>query len=159
MLRKVFVIAASLLAGCASTGPAPVPAPIRAITYETGACFGTCPVYSVTVSSDGAGRFEGRRFTGATGPQSFTVTPAQFAAFEAALAPYRPKSGEVDYSAPPLCGRMATDMPSVDVRWDEPGRAHLHYYYGCDREKYAVMADALRHAVDALPIAAFIRAP
>lgn len=159
MLRKVFVIAAVMLAGCAPVGPAASPGPIRAISYETGACFGTCPVYGVTVASDGTGRFEGRRFTAVTEPRSFTVTPAQFAAFEAALAPYRPKSGKADYSGPPLCERMATDMPSVDIDWDGPEPAHLHYYYGCDREKYAAMADALRHAVDVLPIGALIRAP
>ena len=33
------------------------------IRYETGACFGTCPVYTVTIAPDGKGTFEGKRFT------------------------------------------------------------------------------------------------
>ena len=158
MLRKILLIAVLALGGCVSGPSSAGPAPIRTITYETGRCFGACPVYAVTVSSDGTGRFEGKQFTTVSGEQTFAVTPQQFANFEAALAPWRPANGEADYSRPPLCQRMATDLPSVDVRWTAPNPAHLYFYYGCDMEKNAAMADALRHAVDALPIAALIKA-
>ena len=33
------------------------------ITLERGACFGTCPIYQVSVASDGTVRFEGFNYT------------------------------------------------------------------------------------------------
>lgn len=33
------------------------------ITYETGMCFGKCPVYSATILGDGKVMYDGRRFT------------------------------------------------------------------------------------------------
>ena len=33
------------------------------ITYETGMCFGKCPVYSATILGDGKIMYDGRRFT------------------------------------------------------------------------------------------------
>ena len=47
-------------AACATVPPA---ASAQSISYETGPCFGACPVFRVTVSPDGSGTFEGRRFT------------------------------------------------------------------------------------------------
>jgi Domain of unknown function (DUF6438) len=165
------------LAGCipparppAAQTPAPTPAmPVPAqppaaaldetIRYETGPCFGACPVFSITVRPDGAGVFEGRRFTAVTGTRRFQATPAQLAAFAARLAPYRPARGELRYEpGTPRCPRPVTDLPSVDIRWTGAGRAagHLYFYFGCDPAAHKAMADALGNAPDALPVAALI---
>jgi len=59
-----------------STAAAPVAAaasPIRSITLERTPCFGTCPVYTVTVQSDGAVRFEGTRNVSIAGVQRWRV--------------------------------------------------------------------------------------
>lgn len=133
----------------------PVPIEGDSIRYETGACFGACPIYTVTVRPDGTGTFEGKRFTAVTGERRFTLSRAQYDAFAARLAPYRPGSGQVRYApGEKNCERMATDMPSVDVTWtraigDSQG---LYFYYGCDMEKNQAIADALGEAVEALPI-------
>lgn len=156
-------VAAMELAGCvAPTRPgAPVPIEGDSITYETGPCFGACPVYTVTVRPDGTGVFTGKRFTAVTGERAFTLTRAQYDAFAAALAPYRPASGEVRYApGAPRCTQAATDMPSVDIRWtraigDSQG---LYYYFGCNLGGDRSMADAIGGAPDALPIAALIGA-
>ncbi|NWO68033.1 DUF6438 domain-containing protein, partial [Escherichia coli] len=68
------------------------------IRYETGACFGRCPIYAVTVRPDGSGVFEGKRFTAVTGERAFKLSRAQYDAFAAKLAPYRPESGQVRYA-------------------------------------------------------------
>ena len=47
---------------------------VESITFQTGPCFGTCPVYTVTVHSNGQGLFTGQAHTTVTGPQAFTVT-------------------------------------------------------------------------------------
>jgi hypothetical protein len=160
MGRARLVIATASLALCASaTVPALGAAP-ASISYETGACFGACPVYTVTVRADGSGRFEGRRFTAVAGARTFRITPGRYRAFAAWLAPLRPRSGTMRYDGPPLCGRMATDLPSADVKWRlrDGSERELYYYYGCDMDGKRAMAERLRKAPGLLPIAAFIRA-
>ena len=54
--------------GPSAAGPAGQPTADSAarITLERGPCFGTCPVYSVTLDGSGAVLFEGRRFVADT---------------------------------------------------------------------------------------------
>ncbi|MDB5692183.1 MAG: hypothetical protein JWO81_1246 [Alphaproteobacteria bacterium] len=82
------------------------------------------------------------------------------ACFGAWLEPLRPRSGSVRYDGPPLCGRMATDLPSADVTWRmrDGSVPELYFYYGCDMEGKRAMAERLRKAPGLLPIGAFIRA-
>jgi hypothetical protein len=147
--------------GAASPAGAPVAIEADSISYETSPCFGACPVYSVSVRPDGHGVFTGKRFTAVTGERAFTLTRAQYEAFATRLAPYRPQSGEVRYApGEPNCGLAATDMPAVDVTWTRAiGDAqHLSFYFGCGMDENRSMREALAHAPDALPIAAFIKA-
>jgi hypothetical protein len=127
------------------------------ISYETGPCFGACPVYVVTVHADGSGTFEGKRFTAVSGQRGFRSDPDQYRAFADRLAPLRPNSGTVRYSGAPLCRAMATDLPSVDVKWRSRGREQeLYFYYGCDMEGKRAISERLGSAPDLLPIASFI---
>lgn len=130
---------------------------VQRLSYETGPCFGACPVYRVTVSRDGNAVFEGRRFTAVTGTRSFRVTPRQFSAFAQQLAPLRPFEGTVRYSGE-TCTQMATDLPSVEVTWDTAGEARqqLYFYYGCDMERNRAIAERLTAAPGLLPIGDFI---
>ena len=152
------------LAACAATtGPAgPVPIEQEAIRYETAPCFGACPVYAVTVRPDGTGTFEGRRFTAATGPTEFKLDPAAYRRFAAALAPYRPASGDVRYApGEPNCENAPTDMPSATVTWNSNTGAApqtLSFYFGCRGEAQA-LADTLRQAPELLPIKDLIGPP
>jgi hypothetical protein len=149
------LLAALALTGCATVPDGqPIPTDIEGIEYETGPCFGACPVYRIALNADGSGLFEGRRSTAADGERSFRVTPAQYRAFAARLAPYRPEEAERRYSGPPLCERMATDLPSVTITWHWPdGRSQrLYFYYGCEMERYRAMAEQLRGAPGLLPV-------
>jgi hypothetical protein len=151
------------LAGCAATGPiatrpvATTPPPrIQAITYATTPCHGFCPVYSVTVAADGAGTFTGIRNTAVTGERRFMATHTQTAAFFARLQPYLP-TGELLLNGPDSCKSYASDLPSADVTWrGTAGSGHLVYDFGCDRDAHRPLADALRAAPAALPIADLI---
>ena len=156
------VLGAAMLAGCAEMGGAgpagaPVPVEASAITYETSPCFGSCPVYRVTVRPDGSGEFEGRRFTAVTGRRAFQAGPEAYRRFAALLAPYRPEGERLLQPGQPGCENAPTDMPGVDVRWSDAsgGGAHLAFYGGC-RMGNEALADAVRGAPETLPIAGFI---
>lgn len=155
-----------ILGGCVmavgntTTETAPVAIERETISYETSPCFGTCPVYRVTVQPDGTGVFEGRRFTKVVGTRDFKATPGQYRAFAAKLQPYRPQQGErLVQPGQPGCDNAPTDMPSVDVRWNELSGAsqHLSFYYGC-RMRDQRMNEALRSAPNELPIREYIEA-
>jgi hypothetical protein len=145
------------LGGCATLPPAEAAQRAPAsISYETGPCFGACPVYRVTVSADGTGRFDGRNFTAARGERSFRVSPAQYRAFAARLAPLRPARGSRRLAGD-ACRVMATDMPSAQVTWSAgAGEQIFYFYFGCDMERNRAIAERLRGAPALLPIAELI---
>lgn len=156
-----FLVAALGVPGCAAV-PADAEGAARrsvaSISYETGPCFGACPVYSVTVNSDGSGMFEGRRFTAVEGQRAFRVSRAEFDRLLAHLDPIRPAEGSVRYSGE-ACERMATDLPSAEVTWRMPGDGlqQLYFYHGCDMEKNRAIAERLERVPELLPIGEFIR--
>ena len=151
-----FLAAALALPACAT---APPPAtPVWTITFETGPCFGTCPVYRVALNSTGDGTFEGLRFTAVTGMRPFRATWAQVQAFADQLEPLRPASGAVRYAGE-SCATMATDLPSAEVTWrSSRGTQSLYFYYGCDMERNRAIRERLSAAPGLLPIGDFIRA-
>jgi len=142
-------------------------APVRAVTneaieYQTGPCFGRCPVYRFQVSPDGMGSFTGIRFTAVTGQRSFRATPEQAAALAQSLMPYRPATGRTRrYSqGEPGCERAATDMPSAEVRWrGRRSTTTLYFDFGCDREANHAIAAALGNAPDLIPALAPLIGP
>jgi hypothetical protein len=65
----------------AQEGPVPRPRSYRVadvvIGLERTACFGTCPIYRVSVSGDGAVEYQGVRFVQTVGVEKATVDPEQ----------------------------------------------------------------------------------
>lgn len=122
------------------------------ISYSTSMCFGTCPVYTVTLGPDGQGIFNGERFTAVTGERRFQATPEQVRAVTAALAKIRPDGDREIVPGKPDCGDFATDMPGATVRWQGAGgTSSLQFNYGCGMKNRKV-ADTLRAVPDMLPI-------
>ena len=150
----IALAAAAALPGCTT-----VAKKVQSITYQTGPCFGTCPVYTVTVHSNGTGLFVGQHHTTVIGNQPFTVTPTQYAQFVNHLAPIRPLSGTVRYDAVPPCTAVSTDTPSVDVKWigSNGQQQELYYYYGCINPNGPAMAQRLSQAPGLLPIGNYIQ--
>ena len=135
-------------------------APAVTITYETTPCFGYCPVYRVTVNSDGSGVFEGMAHSRVQGVRRFRITHGQFRAFVARLAPARPARGNISYGYDDRCqgaGAPPTDGASINVVWNEGGRRQrLHYYTGCSAPQ---VQRALFEAPGLLPIGQWINPP
>jgi hypothetical protein len=153
-MKSIGLIAIAFAASPASARPA---TPVQTITYETGPCFGACPVYRLVINSDGTGTFEGRRFTAFTGTRPFRAASAQYRAFANQLEPIRPARGAIRYEGR-ACRGMATDLPSAEVTWrSRRGRQSLYFYYGCDMQRNRALAERLDAAPALLPIGDFIR--
>lgn len=156
MNKSGFILAALALAAPAGALHASQRA-LETISYEAGPCFGACPIYKVTVRSDGTATFEGINFTAVRGVRQFRVTPREYRAFANHLAPIRPARGSIDYNGSDRCRVMATDMDSATVTWvSRRGTQRLHLYYGCDLERNRALARRLRAAPGLLPIGDFI---
>jgi hypothetical protein len=150
-LVAAVALAASACAAQVGNPPPPTAGTVEAIRYETSQCFGVCPVYVLTVRSDGSGTFEGIRHTAVTGTRNFTVTRQQYSAFRSRIEPFLPAQGERRI-AEPNCTSIATDLPSVDITVTQKGpQRHLYIYYGCDMDRNEAMFEALRKAPEALP--------
>lgn len=166
-MTRLMLLAPALLGACATpqtaNTPAGAPVAIEAeeIRYATTPCYGTCPVYAVTIRPDGSGRFEGQQHTAVTGARDFRADPATYRRFAALLAPHRPAESEREIvPGRPGCGNAPTDMPSTEVRWQgvEGGSQTLRFYGGCGVGNEA-LATALRTAPSLIPIAAFVGRP
>lgn len=112
----------ALAAGLAACGPraADVPEPAAAsspatvVTLERGPCFGTCPVYRVSLAGDGKVDFTGIRFVTPVGADTSRVAPEEVGRLVSSLdsAGYFALADEYLANSP-ACGRYATDAPSV----------------------------------------------
>jgi Domain of unknown function (DUF6438) len=140
------VAAASLVAACArpappgtsaagpsaTAGQASADSAVR-VTLERGPCFGTCPVYAVTLDGSGAVLFEGRRFVANTGISTGSVPSARVDSLVAELI----AGGYFDFAdryraGEPGCERYATDLPSVITEVRAGGRRkRIEHDHGC----------------------------
>lgn len=165
MPYRISVAAVALsVSACTMTDAAPEGAPMpierESITYSTEPCFGTCPVYSVTVTPEGEGVFKGKQHVATTGSQSFRIDSGTYRRFADHLATVRPREGDRNIShGEPDCGNAPTDMPSITVRWSSNTGAadqNLRLYLGCRSAEADRVAAVLKAAPEMLPIAAYI---
>lgn len=109
-------------------------APITKIVLERTACFGSCPVYTLTVHSTGTVEFSGTNHCKATGPQTGRISAASFAKLVK-------KIGEIDFFAlqdrydgknPDGTGSTVTDLPTrkTTVTRGEETKTVINYFRG-----------------------------
>ena len=158
MARWLGLIALAAASVCATTASGGPPGRrVQSISYETGPCFGACPVYTLTVGADGSGTFEGRSYTPVIGRRTFRVTPRQYRDFVRLLEPLRPSRGTVRYEGE-SCRMLATDLPSTHVKWRaaDGSEQELHFSHGCDMERNRRIEERLDNALEALPVSELI---
>lgn len=162
--RFAVVLAALSVTACTMTDATPEGASVQiereSITYSTQPCFGTCPVYEVTVGPEGEGVFDGKQHVARMGTQRFTVDATTYRRFAEHLAAVRPASGDRNIShGDPDCGNAPTDMPGIAVRWSSNSGAapqELRLYLGCRSAEAERVAAVLKAAPEMLPIGAYI---
>lgn len=116
-----------VIVACALAAPQPTATPDYAdlvITLERTACFGTCPIYSLTVYGDGRVEYDGEMFVAVEGRQSATISPEQVQALVTTLEEADYFNLSDDYSAP------ATDLPSTITSVTLGGKTKTINHYG-----------------------------
>ncbi|WP_028008299.1 DUF6438 domain-containing protein [Solimonas flava] len=110
------------------------------IGMRHGPCYGRCPVYRVTLYSDGRVEFVGDRFVAAPGVQNKQIDVAGIAALGAQARRLFTTVGDVKPGTK-SCGTYATDMPQISLEFDEGGRARtIAHYTGCANVPAALAA-------------------
>ena len=127
MNRKTSLLAISLfclilLAAC-QEAPAQVPADFQ-ITLELSPCFGTCPVYVLSVSADGSVEYKGDSFVLAEGRQTAAVSAEEVAALYSAVRSADFFALEEGYAI------EATDLPTATTTVTADGRTMTVSRYG-----------------------------
>ena len=146
---RAVLAAILLIAGCRSAGstPADDTAAVRMedvlITIERTPCFGTCPVYTLSLTGEGVVTFNGVRFTRTTGQAMDTVPADSVAALlrEIQGAGYFSMKDNYTPSQPDACGMHHTDAPSVttSVKTDTQSKQIVNYH-GCSGAPPALRA-------------------
>jgi hypothetical protein len=134
------VLVAALAAGCVRPAPQvpsadaaqPAPDPVH-LSLERGPCFGTCPVYKVTLEGSGAVLFEGRRFVADSGVSTSSVPAERIDSLVAAITAAGFFGFADRYAAgEPDCERYATDLPSAIIEVRAGGREkRVEHDHGC----------------------------
>jgi hypothetical protein len=143
--RVAALLLAWSMAGCAPRPPVPASPPQSAeqssaapadsvvLTLERTPCFGTCPVYRVTVTADGIVRFDGKSHVPRPGSAVGRVPKARLDSLLAELDAGGYFSFEEAYVVgSPACGNAATDLPTVTTSVRLGGRSkRIEHYRGC----------------------------
>ena len=125
-LAAVCVLAVASLAFADSSVPAaPAGAPVM-VSLQRTACYGRCPIYTVTVLRDGTVQWEGKRFVKVVGKATAKLPAAKLAALAEAFK-------RADYFA--LADKYesydVTDHPSAITSYSDGKREKtIHHYHG-----------------------------
>lgn len=120
------------------------------ITLERGACFGTCPIYKVSVTSDGRVTFEGLNYTKVKGKAKGRIKARDFQALVKEFERIKYFSLDDKYEpGEPNCGPAATDMPSVKSSIQLKGKTKsVAHYQGCLQSEVVRALFALDRRID-----------
>jgi acetamidase/formamidase len=120
------------------------------ITLERGPCFGTCPIYQVTIASDGTVSFEGHNFVKTKGAATAQIKPEDFNKLVNEFEKIKYSSLDEKYEpGTPGCGAAATDMPYARTSIQMTGRSKgVSHYYGCRDSEVLRALTALERKID-----------
>lgn len=94
------------------------------ISMEKTGCYGSCPIYTITIHADGRAEYNGRRFVKKEGAYRKTFSPKQTNALFQAFDSAGLHSYQDEYTAP------VTDLPYTYLSWVHEGRTKkITLYY------------------------------
>ena len=120
------------------------------ITLERTACFGTCPMYTLTIKGDGSVTFDGKRFTKTIGTANGKITPADFRSLVREFEKINYFSLPDSYTPGTReCPQRVTDMPSANTSIHVNGRTKIvAHYHGCGTAGALAKLTALENKID-----------
>jgi Domain of unknown function (DUF6438) len=120
------------------------------ITLERTACYGTCPIYKLTISADGGVVFEGLRFVKSVGTAKTTISKEQFRELLARFEKLDYFDLRDRYEQPDDgCKQWVTDNPSVITSIRTNGKSKsVRHYYGCWGVEVLAELTKLERAID-----------
>lgn len=158
MRTRSFTIATMIgvLSGCNHYENAPpVPTVDSGITLEEGACFGTCPIYTMSIYPNEFYELDAGRFTVNPGESTGALPAGSWAAANTALqtANFATLPTDVTPGNPACGGGAATDLPRAAIsEMTIAGTRTVNYYRGCfqapDKQALDLLIDDLRIALD-----------
>ncbi|WP_448134641.1 DUF6438 domain-containing protein [Stenotrophomonas rhizophila] len=139
------------LTSCASPKtPARQADPIDQITLKRRACYGTCPVYEVSVASDGSMRFVGHKYVQLHGVAHATIVPEHWQRLLAAVDDADFASLQRRYAPHYGCVEGMTDQPWFRISISRAGKVKLvEVYEGCQSTPALEAASRLGRVIDA----------
>ncbi|WP_369935920.1 DUF6438 domain-containing protein [Xanthomonas tesorieronis] len=154
-----FFIVALLSVACSRTSAQHQEAPdtntaheteILSVTMHRSACFGTCPVYTVTAKSDGSVSFDGERDVKVKGKSQGSIAKSDYDYLALSIKRLQFSTWNDQYHfEKDGCKSVWTDNPSVDiVVATQTGKKHVSYYYGCRGFALASKIDLLSKIID-----------
>ena len=100
--------------------------------YSKSQCYGTCPAYKVTLTSDGELIFKGKKFVKSVGVYKIKKSPKMFGKIEQILSKYKFNSYNDSYFDAKSCKEMWTDHPTTTIELKLNGKTkRLEHYLGC----------------------------
>ncbi len=121
LAAAILVLAACSLVQPTRVGTVPVD---FEVTLARDPCFGTCPVYTLTLTADGAVVYEGIRFVDVEGRQTASLGPQEVRQIAQAVVDAHFFDLEDEYTV------QATDLPSITLTITMDGRTKQVYHHG-----------------------------
>lgn len=143
---SVLLLAAAAAQAATGTKPAALPPTMVSMLRTT--CFGACPSYRVTLTTDGHISFDGMAHVQTMRPAGAQASAAQMAAVRAALREADLRGLRDSYtSRADGCGPLLMDMSGVKITiFDTEGSKTVDFYYGCR----GAVANQVRPRIDKL---------
>lgn len=123
---------------------------VPVITLERTACFGSCPIYKLTIFDDGQVVFEGKEFVKHPGTHTSQITKSQLEDLVRQFEKIDYFNLDENYTDDPRnCPEQWTDNPSAisSLNWNGKKNAVRHYY-GCRGSKIAEQLMDLETKID-----------
>jgi Domain of unknown function (DUF6438) len=119
---------------------------IESLTVSTGPCFGYCPIYDLTVNSEGVVKFHGERHTMLLGDRELHLSPAKYKEATTLLEPFRPADTLISQTK---CDDTITDGQTYEITWTNAAgqKKILRHNRGC----LSAQNEKLNQALDRLP--------
>ncbi len=137
-MKRLFGLLPSLflLGGCADDGkrdPPAEPIAFDTVVMHRSACYGFCPVYTITISSSGKVEFSGEQHVAAVGDFTKQIELSEIRRLSKSIgdADFFQLREQYRYESDG-CTEWWTDNPTVDIVVIAGDRQHrVSYYYGC----------------------------